>query len=198
MSSVTLVHPEETLKVPVLQAINKCSLFQKNQTLAATPYRIKSLVTLPDFREFVSALEGKEVEITDTNFPGLQRLCEEFGFSEFAAKLSKFSEPSKASQGRQLGSPLARVRSALLTEPFQFLANGVLIESSVAEAAALFAAVREQLLVDGCARKFFLNDSGIEAADVRFLQLLLSDEAISNFGSQLLQSGFLGKENLKR
>jgi hypothetical protein len=43
-----------------------------------------------------------------------------------------------------------------------------------------------------------LEDSGIEAADIRSLQLLLSDEAISNFGSQLLQSGFLGKENLKR
>jgi hypothetical protein len=37
MSSVTLVHPEETLKVPVLQATNKCSLFQKNPTLSATP-----------------------------------------------------------------------------------------------------------------------------------------------------------------
>jgi hypothetical protein len=38
----------------------------------------------------VSALEGKEVKFTDTNFTGLQRLCEEFSFSEFAAKLSKF------------------------------------------------------------------------------------------------------------
>jgi hypothetical protein len=61
-----------------------------------------------------------------------------------------------------------------------------------------FPAVREQLSVDGCARKLLLNDSGIEAADVRSLQLLLSDEAVSNFGSQLLQSGFLEKENLKR
>jgi hypothetical protein len=90
MSSVTLVHPAETLKVPVLEAINKCSLFQKNQTLSAAPYRIKSPVTLPHFREFVSALEGKEVEITDANFTGLQRLSEEFGFSECAAKLSEF------------------------------------------------------------------------------------------------------------
>jgi hypothetical protein len=150
MSSVTLVDPEETLKVPVLEVITKCSLFQKNQTLTATPSRVKSSVTLPHFRVFVSALEGKEVKITDTNFTGLQRWCEEFGFSEFAAKLSKFSQPSKDSQGRQLGSRLAGVRSGLFTEPFQFIANGILVESSVAEAAALFAAVREQLSVDGC------------------------------------------------
>jgi hypothetical protein len=87
---VTLVHPEETLKVPHLQAINKCSLFQSNPVLAATPYRVKSSVTLSHFREFVSALEGKEVEITDTNFTWLQRLYKKFDFSEFAAKLSEF------------------------------------------------------------------------------------------------------------
>jgi FtsZ-binding cell division protein ZapB len=90
MASVTLVHPEETLTVPAVQAIAKCSLFQKNLTLADAPYRVESSVTLPLFRAFVSALEGKEVKITDTNFTGLQRLCEEFGFSEFATKLSKF------------------------------------------------------------------------------------------------------------
>jgi hypothetical protein len=88
---VTLIHPEETLKVPILQAINKCSLFQKNLALAAAPYRIKSSVALPHFREFISALEGKEVEITDTNFRELQRLCEEFGFSDFAAKSLEIS-----------------------------------------------------------------------------------------------------------
>jgi hypothetical protein len=42
------------------------------------------------FREFISELEGNAVKITDTNFTGLQRLCEEFSFDEFAAKLSEF------------------------------------------------------------------------------------------------------------
>jgi hypothetical protein len=110
---VTLVHPEETLKVPVLQAITKCSLFQKNLTLATAPYRIKSSVTLPDFREFVSALEGKEVEITDTNFAGLQRLCEEFGFSDFAAKLSEFRPSTGFQEAADAG---ARGRIAALEE----------------------------------------------------------------------------------
>jgi hypothetical protein len=116
MSSVTFVHSEETLTVPVFQAITNCSLFRKNVTLASTPYKVEFPVSLSIFREFVSALEGNVVEITDTNLTGLQRLCEEFGFSEFAAKLSKFSPPSEDSQGRQLGSPLVGVRSAHLSE----------------------------------------------------------------------------------
>jgi hypothetical protein len=33
MSSVALVHPKETLTVPVLQAMNKCTLFQQNAAL---------------------------------------------------------------------------------------------------------------------------------------------------------------------
>jgi hypothetical protein len=35
-------------------------------------------------------LEGKAVKITDTNFTALVRLCEAFGFSEIATKLSEF------------------------------------------------------------------------------------------------------------
>jgi hypothetical protein len=113
MSSVALVHPEETLKVSVLQAITKCSLFQKNMTLAAAPSQVKSSVTLPHFREFVSALEGKEVEITDTSFRELQRSCEEFGFREFAAKLSEF----RRSMGFQEAEDAdARGRIAVLEE----------------------------------------------------------------------------------
>jgi hypothetical protein len=44
----------------------------------------------PFFREFISALEGNAINITDTNYTKLQQLCEEFGFSELAAKLSAF------------------------------------------------------------------------------------------------------------
>jgi hypothetical protein len=198
MASVTLIHPEETVTIPAVQAITKCSLFQKDVTLAAVPYRIQSPVTLSIFREFVSALEGKAVKITDTNFTGLQRLCEEFNFSDFSPKVSKLSQRSEDSQGRQLGNPLIRVRSAHLSESFQFIANGAVIESSVAEAAALFPAVREQLSVDGCGRKFVLKHSGIESADIRSLQLLLSGESISIGRSQFLLSGFLGNVNLER
>jgi hypothetical protein len=72
------------------------------------------------------------------------------------------------------------------------------IELEIAEAAAYFPAVREQLLVDGCARTFEVNDSGIESADIRSLQLLLSGGSISNVRSHGFQIGFLGNVNLER
>jgi hypothetical protein len=90
MSSVTLLHPEETFTLPALQAIIKCSLFQNNPTLLVSPYRVQSPVSLSIFREFLSALEGNAINITDTNFTELDRLCEEFSFTELAEKLSEF------------------------------------------------------------------------------------------------------------
>jgi hypothetical protein len=198
MASIALVHPGETLRVPALQVMNKCNTFQKNPALLVTPYRVRSSINLSIFREFVSALEGKTVNVTDTNLTGLSRLCEEFGFDEFAAQLSEFSQPSEDSQGRQIASPLAQVRSALLSESFQFIANGIVVESDVAESMALFPAVREQLSVDGCARAFVLNGSGVESADIRSLQLLVSGESISFGRSQELQNGLFENVNLER
>jgi hypothetical protein len=198
MTSITLLHPEQTLTVSALQAMNKCSLFQKNPTFLITPYQVQSPVSLSIFREFLSALEGKAVKITDTNFRELEWLCEEFGFDEFAAKLSKFFRSSEDSQGRQLRNPLVRIQSALLSESFLFVVNGFVIKSDLAEAAALFPAVREQLSVDGCARNFFVNESGIEATDIHSLQFLLSGEAISMRRSQELLNGLLGNVNLER
>jgi hypothetical protein len=90
MASVTLIHPEKTFTVPVVQATNKCSLFQHTPTLLTSPYRVQSSVTLSDFQDFLSALKGNAIKITDTNLTGLERLCGEFGFSEFAGKLSEF------------------------------------------------------------------------------------------------------------
>jgi hypothetical protein len=49
------------------------------------------------FREFVVALEGKTVEIKETNITGLEQLCAEFGFEQLSSKLSKFLEPPKDS-----------------------------------------------------------------------------------------------------
>jgi hypothetical protein len=90
MSSVTLLHPEETFTVPTLQAISKCHLFQNNPTLLISPYRVQSPISLSVFREFLSALHGNPITITDTNFPQLLQLSEEFGFSEFSSRLSEF------------------------------------------------------------------------------------------------------------
>jgi FtsZ-binding cell division protein ZapB len=90
MSSVTLLHPEETFKIPALRAITKCSLFQNNPSLLVSPYQVQSSVSLSIFREFLSALDGNAIKITDTNLTELHRLCREFGFTEIAAKLSEF------------------------------------------------------------------------------------------------------------
>jgi hypothetical protein len=88
MTSVTLVHPEETLTIPALQLLTKCTLWQTNPTLTTLPYRVQSSVSLSIFRDFLSALEGKSVQITNANLTKLQQLCEEFDFDEFTAKLS--------------------------------------------------------------------------------------------------------------
>jgi hypothetical protein len=82
--------------------MTKFSLFQNNPTLLVSPYQIQSPVSLSILREFLSALEGNSINITDTNFTDLQRLSQEFGFSQLAAKLSEFrsSIDFKDSRGR--------------------------------------------------------------------------------------------------
>jgi uncharacterized coiled-coil protein SlyX len=70
--------------------MNKFSLFQKNPTILISSYRVQSSVSLSIFREFLSAFEGNAINLTSTNFTELDRLCNEFGFSELSAKLSEF------------------------------------------------------------------------------------------------------------
>jgi hypothetical protein len=77
-----------------------------------------------------------------------------------------------------------------LSEAFEIVVKGSLIDLDFAEAAALFPAVREQISVDGSARKFFVEDRGIEATDIRSLHLLLSGEMISIGRSQRVLSSF--------
>jgi hypothetical protein len=57
MASFTLLHLEETFKIAILHAMNKCSSFQNNPALLISPYRVQSPVCLSIFREFISALE---------------------------------------------------------------------------------------------------------------------------------------------
>jgi hypothetical protein len=116
MTSVTLLHPKETFKIPALQVITKCKLFQNNPALLVSPYRVQSSVSLSIFREFLSELEGNAIKITDTNFTKFQRLCKGFGFSEFSAKLSKF-RPSR--NFKEVEDANARGRIAALEEKVQ-------------------------------------------------------------------------------
>jgi hypothetical protein len=56
------------------------------------PYDLKSRVSLSDFQEFVSALQGTPVKVTSNNFEGLSQLCEEFHFRDLSAQLSQFRQ----------------------------------------------------------------------------------------------------------
>jgi hypothetical protein len=99
--------------------------------------------------------------------------------------------------GRQFESLFTDVRNGFLSESFQFIVNGESIEIEIWKSTALFPAVREQFLVDSCARKFFVNDREIEAADIRSLELQLSGEKISNPRSEALLSNILGNVDLE-
>jgi hypothetical protein len=145
MFSVTLVHPEETLTFPALQTMTKCRLFEKNPILTTSPYRVKSPISLSIFQEFVRELEGNPVKITATNLKELQPLCDGFGFGEFSVKLSKVFDFANCSEGRQFGNAFAGMRSVSLNKSIEFIMNGIVIDLDIAEAAALFSSVREQL-----------------------------------------------------
>jgi hypothetical protein len=137
--------------------MNTCNLFQQNPTLLLSPYRVQSPVSLSIFRQFISALKGNAITITNTNFTELHQLCKEFGFSEIASNLSKFSKQRTDSLITHMRKSLAGVRSALLSDSIEFVVNGSVIELEIAES-LIFPAIREQLSVDGCARKFFVKD----------------------------------------
>jgi signal transduction histidine kinase len=64
---------------------------------------------------FLSALDGNAIKITDTNFTDLDQLCDEFGFTELATKLSEF-RPSMDFQEAETEDVDARGRIAALKE----------------------------------------------------------------------------------
>jgi hypothetical protein len=88
---VDLVDPNATLQVSARLLINKCDLFFNDPELTALPYHLKSRVSVSDFREFISALEGTTVKVTSNNFKGLSQLCEEFHFRDLWHFLTKYS-----------------------------------------------------------------------------------------------------------
>jgi hypothetical protein len=68
---VSLVHPQERFQVLEKLLVEKCGLFTGDPLLVASPYTVRSEVTLSDIRTFVTALEGGSVPITKDNTGGL-------------------------------------------------------------------------------------------------------------------------------
>jgi hypothetical protein len=112
MTSITLLHGQEQHRLPILQALAKCRLFQTNSTLATSPYTVRSPVSLPIFHQFLSALEGADVAITPANHSDLSHLSAEFGFDEFTAKLSA----SQIQRQNEAETARSRLRIAALEE----------------------------------------------------------------------------------
>jgi hypothetical protein len=66
----------------------QCNLFADDPVLLCAPYKVRTPVSVDDFRQFVSALEDTDVEVTNANFRGLSLLCEEFRFAALSERLS--------------------------------------------------------------------------------------------------------------
>jgi hypothetical protein len=89
-SFFSLVHTEETLTIPILEAVNKCCFFQSNPRLLVSPYRVESPVCLFIFPESISPLEGDVIKIRDANLTEFHWLSEEFGLTEFQPKFPSY------------------------------------------------------------------------------------------------------------
>jgi hypothetical protein len=87
--------------------------------LVASPYTVRSKVSLGDFRTFVSALEEALVPITNDNMGGLSRLCEEFHFGALAERLSQFRESDDFKDDGTLKDFEVRKRLSALEERMQ-------------------------------------------------------------------------------
>jgi hypothetical protein len=62
-------------------------------SLPSSISRFSVSLSLSIFREFIIAWDGNAVNIMDTNFTELERLCDEFCFTELATALAEFRPP---------------------------------------------------------------------------------------------------------
>jgi hypothetical protein len=115
MTSLALIHPDETRQVSIEHLILKCTSFKSNPALIRSPYRVQSSVPLSVFQDFISAFEGNALQITLANFLGLSRLCEEFGFCDLSAKLTGFEQ---SLEQRDMRDAAARAQICVLEEQF--------------------------------------------------------------------------------
>jgi hypothetical protein len=119
MAKVALVHPLQTFQVSGRTLIEKSDTFADNLSLTSFSYALKSHVSLMVFREFVSALGGRFVTITNDNFRGLSELCDEFRFRELAVALAQFRDSDNFKEGETVKDSEARMGVSELEERMQ-------------------------------------------------------------------------------
>jgi hypothetical protein len=78
MVVVDLLLGAKVFQFPDLPIRQVCMKFQTNPL--PPHYRVLSVVSSEVFEQFLSALNGKMIEVTKTNFKELSALCDEFGF----------------------------------------------------------------------------------------------------------------------
>jgi hypothetical protein len=176
--TLNLVHPRETLKVPVRTLMIKCNLFIDDPVLAAAPYSVRAPVSVDDFRQFVWALEGQNVEVTNANIGGLSLLCDEFRFEALSELLSAFRQSAEFRGVVTMKDPEALLRLSALEErllqrddDFAALTDATARQNARIEAmeASLAAAVVRLARVEAeLERQFRAQES--TAADVGALQ----------------------------
>jgi hypothetical protein len=123
ISSVALVY-SDTVQHPLsgVCALRECSLFGDNLANLATSYKVKSTVSVDIFRQFVSDVQGKPVEIAEANVTEIRELCDEFGFQGLRHKLARFHESPARTTATD--TP-ARARVGVLEEGFETLRREV-------------------------------------------------------------------------
>jgi hypothetical protein len=189
LAKVSLVHPQETFHVSADLLVQKSDLFRDNPVLADSPYTPKSGVSLAEFREFVSALEGSTLTITKDNISVLSQLCDEFRFQDLSAHLTRFRQSHGLREAATMKNTKTRISlsmtetnhcSALFDATFTFSSHNDSVECSIDQAVVLSPAVREQLSTDACARTFAFRDVGA----VDSIRRLLSGDRVSVVQSQ--------------
>jgi predicted nuclease with TOPRIM domain len=78
-------------------------------------------------------LEGKTIKITNTNFPELKRLCEEFSFSKIATKLSEFWLSMDFKKGKAEDADARERIEALEEKPNQHSHVIVMLQNEVTQ-----------------------------------------------------------------
>jgi hypothetical protein len=77
---------------------------------------VRAPVSVEDFRQFVSALEDQDVEVTNANFGGLSLLSDEFRFESLSERLSAFRQSADFKEVSTMEDSEARLRLSALEQ----------------------------------------------------------------------------------
>jgi hypothetical protein len=112
------------------QVINKYRLFENNPMFVGAPYSVQTSVSLTNFRDFLTVLEGNSVTMTNSNFPGLLKLSDfrrvqGFGETEDSEARARIAVLEERSEKRDRNLALLESEFARLVTDFERLTGEV-------------------------------------------------------------------------